>query len=266
MARLLDKVSEPYDFFDNWKEKGNKTVDGFYLMLDMFCYLLIKNGPESAELLRNYQHNQRPYIKHVLDIYNNERTNTDIVKTFTGLKTAIETKKKKSKPLDIKNSSILLSKPKAVLKSKNCWELRGESIVLTKGVKRSGNNNITITVSNSYGPIDTLRAYALICTNSTEIHSLKLKPCAPWLNVPKVEDMVLIENEYYKSNGGQLLGNPCEEIPWWRTFKMSYELPEKSHTIKVMIVDEAEFNEDGEQLDIYNSTIISDWVVNPSGC
>jgi hypothetical protein len=52
IAGYLDKVFEPYDFFENWKEKGNRTVDGFYLMLDMFCYLLVKNGPESADLLR----------------------------------------------------------------------------------------------------------------------------------------------------------------------------------------------------------------------
>lgn len=261
IARLLDKVSEPYDFFDKWKEQGNRSVDGFYLMLDMFCYLLIKKGPESAELLRGYQNKQRPYIKHVLDIFNNERTNADVIETFMGLKKTITPQKKKSKPLDIKNSSILLSKPKAILKSKNYWELRGESIVLAKSVKKAGKHNITITISNSYGPIDTLKAYVLINTNSTEIPSLELKPSEPWQNIPKVEDMVLIENEYYKSNGGQLQGNPCEEIPWWRTFKMSCTLPEDNNAIKVMIIDEAEFNENGEQLDIYNSAIISDWII-----
>ena len=260
IAILLDKISEPYDFFDSWKEKGSKSVDGFYLMLDMFCYLLIKNGSESAELLSKYQNIQRPYIKHVLNIYNNERTNADVVNIFTGLK-KIPVKKKKGKPLDIKNSSILVSKPKAVLKSKNYWELGGETTVLTKAVKRAGKNTITITISNSYGPIDKLKAYVVIGEDNSSKSTLELNPCFPWVSISKVEDIVLIDNDYYKSNGGQLSDNPCEEIPWWRTFKMSYDLPEEEHNINIMIIDETEFSETGEPFDVYNSGIITDWVV-----
>lgn len=261
IVRCLDNVSDPFDFFESWAEKGNKTVDGFYLMLDMFCYLLIKNGSESANALTKYQHSKSPYIKHVLDVYNNDRTKAEVVKTFSGLKKEKSPQDDKSKPLDIKHSSILLSKPKAILKSKNFWELGGETVVLTKSVKRGNNNTITLTVSNGYGPIDSLKAYALVCVDNAQPVSLNLNPPAPWVNIPQVEDMILIDDGYYKSNGGQLLDNPCEELPWWRTFKLSYELAEQEHTIQLMVIDKTEFSESGEPLAVYNSAIISDWII-----
>lgn len=260
----LKNIQHPEDFFSVWKKPGSHSIDGLYMVFDFFSVLVHFGGEEAEALIRKHLDSKSPYIERVIKFAKDDRVLPDLLDKFYGsAQSETDSVSRPSKGNNKKTKyafPIKANKIQAVRETDHTWELAGETVLLAKHQRDGKGNTLYLTVNNVYGPLADLRMFVRVQIKKARIPKPELAPGKGWQEPEKIEEIIDIDGELWNLKD-KPDHNFYEETPWFCTWKYRYPVKGSLHSVELMLVDPREFDSDGKPLELYNSTVITDWEV-----
>jgi hypothetical protein len=142
---------------------------------------------------------------------------------------------------------------KAVMKSRQFWQLEGESdlhaAVLPDPPKPGVAATVRLTHSNSDGTFDKLEFFVRSGDPDEPMEQDDLDSADDWVQALLVEELVFVEGkEKLRSEAHESFDG---RAPWWGTYDAPLTFPKGKHSIEIKIIS--------LEPDLHSSAVLSDW-------
>jgi hypothetical protein len=79
---FIENLNDPSDYFSGDQKRDENAISGFFLIIDLVSFFIIKIGDDSFDKINSYRKSKSRYIPWILKYIDDDRFHSDLVNKF----------------------------------------------------------------------------------------------------------------------------------------------------------------------------------------